>query len=131
MSYIISPAFKGLSCQVCGQQSHGRRFDVLCCLPCAAFFRRYNGLKTKRRCQRENKCEKLGIEFLKKCKICRYRKCISIGMKMTKDEKILEEKEEESFFQNFIEAYEEYVTFQQKLFFNIYPEKVYQQALVS
>nr|CAD2182192.1 unnamed protein product [Meloidogyne enterolobii] len=66
-----------------------------------------------------------------KCKICRYRKCISIGMKMTKDEKILEEKGEESFLQNFIEAYEEYVTFQQKLFFNIYPEKVYQQALVS
>jgi len=52
-------------------------------------------------------------------------------MKMTKDEKILEEKGEESFIQNFIEAYEEYVTFQQKLFFNIYPEKLYQQTLVS
>ncbi|CAK5118172.1 unnamed protein product [Meloidogyne enterolobii] len=126
-SYIVSSAFEGLSCQVCGLQAHGRRFEAVCCLPCAAFFRRYVLLNCNHKCLNENKCENYGTEQIKKCKACRFRKCCNIGMKLSKEGKNTENKEE-VFLQKFIETYEEYITSQQKLFFNIYPERLNQAS---
>ncbi|CAK5123508.1 unnamed protein product [Meloidogyne enterolobii] len=126
-SYIVSSAFEGLSCQVCGLQAHGKRFEAVCCLPCAAFFRRYVLLNCKHKCLNENKCENYGTEQIKKCKACRFRKCCNIGMKLSKEGKNTENKEE-AFLQKFIETYEEYITSQQKLFFNIYPERLNQAS---
>uniref|UniRef100_A0A1I8B1X2 Nuclear receptor domain-containing protein n=1 Tax=Meloidogyne hapla TaxID=6305 RepID=A0A1I8B1X2_MELHA len=39
MSQIVSPAFEGLKCLICGEQAHGQRFGAVSCLPCASFFR--------------------------------------------------------------------------------------------
>uniref|UniRef100_A0A914N594 Nuclear receptor domain-containing protein n=1 Tax=Meloidogyne incognita TaxID=6306 RepID=A0A914N594_MELIC len=64
-SYIVSSAFEGLSCQVCGLQAHGKRFEAVCCLPCAAFFRRYVLLNCKHKCLNENKCENFGTGIFK------------------------------------------------------------------
>uniref|UniRef100_A0A1I8BB30 Nuclear receptor domain-containing protein n=1 Tax=Meloidogyne hapla TaxID=6305 RepID=A0A1I8BB30_MELHA len=94
MSYTVSPAFKGLSCLICGQQAHGNRFGAVCCLPYS----------------------------LKKCKACRYRQCRSVGMQITTIDHNTVEKE--TFLEKFVAAYENYINAQQQIFFNLYPERL-------
>uniref|UniRef100_A0A914NK35 Nuclear receptor domain-containing protein n=1 Tax=Meloidogyne incognita TaxID=6306 RepID=A0A914NK35_MELIC len=62
-SYIVSSAVEGLSCQVCGLKAHGKRFEAVCCLPCAAFFKRYALQKCNFKCYKENKCENFGTSI--------------------------------------------------------------------
>ncbi|PAV88921.1 hypothetical protein WR25_24367 [Diploscapter pachys] len=67
-------------CQVCGQLAHGIHFGVLSCRACAAFFRRTVVLSRKYACRRANGMCQISKEERYLCRLCRYNKCIALGM---------------------------------------------------
>ncbi|KAF7638995.1 Nuclear receptor domain-containing protein [Meloidogyne graminicola] len=100
MAQLVSPAFQGLNCLICGQQAHGQRFGAVSCLPCASFFRQFLNKKKKlifnkyilrryviekwnHKCARGYKCmDNPNIGVIRNCKACRFRRCQNAGMKI-------------------------------------------------
>ncbi|CAP22536.2 Protein CBG01244 [Caenorhabditis briggsae] len=70
-------------CQICDQPAFGHHFGVLSCRACAAFFRRAVSWTRKPSCL-EKKCPVFGKNM---CKICRLKKCLTVGMDVTKFQK--------------------------------------------
>ncbi|CAP22539.1 Protein CBG01247 [Caenorhabditis briggsae] len=70
-------------CQICDQPAFGHHFGVLSCRACAAFFRRAVNWTRKSSCL-EKKCPVFGKNM---CKICRLKKCLTVGMDVTKLQK--------------------------------------------
>ncbi|KAI0207833.1 hypothetical protein LSAT2_007485 [Lamellibrachia satsuma] len=75
-----SPVNLGKRCQVCGEKASGNFFGALVCLPCKTFFIRCSSEEVSTfRCRVDFNCEVTGSRR-SKCKYCRYRKCIAVGM---------------------------------------------------
>lgn len=70
------------NCLVCGRLSSGIHYEAIACEGCKAFFRR---IVTKNRqgsyqCKNNGSCE---VEYTNRwtcCKICRFKKCLEVGM---------------------------------------------------
>ncbi|CCD71013.1 Nuclear Hormone Receptor family [Caenorhabditis elegans] len=70
-------------CKICGQNTSGKHFGVLSCRACAAFFRRAALWSPKKaHCPRGN-CASFENKNLN-CKQCRLKKCIDVGMDISK-----------------------------------------------
>ncbi|KAI6176337.1 hypothetical protein M3Y97_00787000 [Aphelenchoides bicaudatus] len=68
-------------CSVCKGESTGIHFGAEACSACAAYFRRTVVLKKTYTCPRNNNCNiELDSQNRKKCKSCRYAKCLKVGM---------------------------------------------------
>ncbi|EPB67684.1 zinc finger, C4 type [Ancylostoma ceylanicum] len=67
-------------CQVCGQPGHGSHFGVLACRACAAFFRRTVVMNRQYSCRRANGSCQISKDERYLCRLCRYNKCIMLGM---------------------------------------------------
>ncbi|EGT30943.1 hypothetical protein CAEBREN_01716 [Caenorhabditis brenneri] len=93
-------------CKICGQSAHGNHFGVVSCRACAAFFRRFgaknakfdgvgcdgngNCIDDRFQCKtvcRLRRCEGACVIFEDgryRCKACRIKKCLEMGMDFTK-----------------------------------------------
>ncbi|XP_054169180.1 nuclear hormone receptor HR96-like [Oppia nitens] len=76
----MSPKRHHLLCNICGDKSIGRSFGAITCESCKVFFRR-NVLKFKEfECIHGDYCN-ITVKSRRKCKKCRFYKCIQMGMK--------------------------------------------------
>ncbi|CZR14591.1 Nuclear Hormone Receptor family [Caenorhabditis elegans] len=75
---ILKPS----KCMVCARPAHGYHCDVTTCKGCKSFFRRMYLLRSEIKCSGRNDCFDLKkrIEPLLRCRSCRYRKCLLVGM---------------------------------------------------
>ena len=81
------PEKKTAICAVCKEVTTNQHlhYGALCCLSCRAFFRRANqSARQGYKCKSEGGegCD-TSFKNRKKCRKCRYEKCLSIGMKPT------------------------------------------------
>lgn len=68
-------------CMICAGQSTGIHFGVEACAACSAFFRRTVVLQKNYKCSKDNNCSiTKGGPGGQKCRACRFKKCIQIGM---------------------------------------------------
>ncbi|CAE17968.1 Nuclear receptor domain-containing protein [Caenorhabditis elegans] len=72
------------TCSICNaRETTGFNYGVLCCDACKMFFRRTLFVKNI------NSCHRLG-ECIRKCRSCRFQKCIQAGMVFTPTKNTLE-----------------------------------------
>ncbi|CAE17841.2 Nuclear Hormone Receptor family [Caenorhabditis elegans] len=77
-------------CSICNvRESSGFSYGVLCCGACKMFFRRALFVKNIDTCRQKGEC-------IKKCRYCRFQKCIQAGMSYTPTENLLELKNNDS-----------------------------------
>ncbi|CAI5451431.1 unnamed protein product [Caenorhabditis angaria] len=70
-------------CLVCNETADSLHFGALSCRACAAFFRRNIASKKQFRNSCERKCS-IDMPHLRKlCQVCRFEKCLAVGMKET------------------------------------------------
>jgi hypothetical protein len=68
-------------CSICSQDSTGIHFGAEACSACAAYFRRTVVLKRVYVCSRNGNCDvQVFSKNRKKCKSCRYQRCLKMGM---------------------------------------------------
>ncbi|KAI1716613.1 zinc finger, c4 type (two domains) domain-containing protein [Ditylenchus destructor] len=68
-------------CSICGADSTGIHFGVEACAACSAFFRRTVVLNKKYGCAKDGRCDfHKDSPTGQKCRACRFRKCIDVGM---------------------------------------------------
>ncbi|CAL2043828.1 unnamed protein product [Caenorhabditis brenneri] len=70
-------------CSVCHQKAFGYNYDVVSCNACKMFFRRATTEKIDEHCKKDGKCFD-GDDLWQtrpKCRACRYRKCLDLGMR--------------------------------------------------
>nr|pir protein T24A6.9 [imported] - Caenorhabditis elegans [Caenorhabditis elegans] len=79
---ISTKILKPSKCMVCARPAHGYHCDVTTCKGCKSFFRRMYLLRSEIKCSGRNDCFDLKkrIEPLLRCRSCRYRKCLLVGM---------------------------------------------------
>ncbi|GMS96730.1 hypothetical protein PENTCL1PPCAC_18905, partial [Pristionchus entomophagus] len=66
------------NCQICGEKAKGHHYQVISCILCKSFFRRAAVLGREYECRKGGECtERNGI---RRCKACRFRKCLAVGM---------------------------------------------------
>uniref|UniRef100_A0A914RG99 Nuclear receptor domain-containing protein n=1 Tax=Parascaris equorum TaxID=6256 RepID=A0A914RG99_PAREQ len=61
--------------------AHGLHFGLLTCRACAAFFRRSVACRLQYTCRLENGMCELNKNKRFSCRACRFKKCLSLGMK--------------------------------------------------
>ncbi|RUS87669.1 hypothetical protein EGW08_004592 [Elysia chlorotica] len=69
-------------CRVCGDLSNGVHFGVFTCEGCKKFFCRGQKEHTSYMCKEKGVC-RLTPQSRNSCRLCRYQKCISVGMSRT------------------------------------------------
>uniref|UniRef100_A0AC34PV10 Uncharacterized protein n=1 Tax=Panagrolaimus sp. JU765 TaxID=591449 RepID=A0AC34PV10_9BILA len=68
-------------CSICGADSTGIHFGVESCAACSAFFRRTVVLNKNYLCPKDGNCTfNFDSPAGQKCRSCRFRKCIDVGM---------------------------------------------------
>ncbi|KAE9556133.1 hypothetical protein FO519_000621 [Halicephalobus sp. NKZ332] len=68
-------------CSICGADSTGIHFGVEACAACSAFFRRTVVLNKNYLCPKDGNCPfNFESPTGQKCRACRFRKCIDVGM---------------------------------------------------
>ena len=67
-------------CVVCGDKSSGWHYNVLACEGCKGFFKRSIACKKSYHCTFGGNCQ-IDLYMRKRCKECRFRKCLAKGMK--------------------------------------------------
>ncbi|XP_054169188.1 thyroid hormone receptor beta-A-like [Oppia nitens] len=67
-------------CVVCGDKSRGKNFNVISCESCRTFFRRSVIKNQSYKCKCNGKCE-ITLKTRIICKLCRFNKCLAMGMK--------------------------------------------------
>jgi len=65
---------------VCGDKSSGWHYNVLACEGCKGFFKRSIACKKTYHCTFGGNCQ-IDLYMRKRCKECRFRKCLAKGMK--------------------------------------------------
>ncbi|CAF0860688.1 unnamed protein product, partial [Brachionus calyciflorus] len=70
-------------CRICQDDSTGIHYGVPTCEPCKGFFKRSLLKNQKYKCKQNQDC-KLIPKKTKKCKFCRWSKCVSTGMSVDK-----------------------------------------------
>ncbi|KAI0987646.1 hypothetical protein GJ496_003672 [Pomphorhynchus laevis] len=68
-------------CPVCGDKVSGFHYGLLTCESCKGFFKRTVQNKKKYQCIDKQECEIDKVQR-KRCAFCRFRKCLSVGMKL-------------------------------------------------
>uniref|UniRef100_A0A915A5F2 Uncharacterized protein n=1 Tax=Parascaris univalens TaxID=6257 RepID=A0A915A5F2_PARUN len=71
----------GAECRICRMPAHGLHFGLLTCRACAAFFRRSVACRLQYTCRLENGMCELNKNKRFSCRACRFKKCLSLGMK--------------------------------------------------
>uniref|UniRef100_A0AC35GNH6 Nuclear receptor n=1 Tax=Panagrolaimus sp. PS1159 TaxID=55785 RepID=A0AC35GNH6_9BILA len=73
-------------CLVCGVPTSTLHLQVNACYACAAFYRRSINTHSAYRCQKNNTQCDLTIKTIGKplCRLCRYNKCVEVGMTINK-----------------------------------------------
>ncbi|EFO94650.1 CRE-NHR-185 protein [Caenorhabditis remanei] len=72
-----------IRCSVCNQQAYGMNYGVPSCNACKMFFRRVVILQPEYKCRGNDTCY-IGINGSTnrpKCRACRFRRCLDVGMK--------------------------------------------------
>ncbi|XP_022688542.1 ecdysone receptor-like [Varroa jacobsoni] len=67
-------------CLVCADRASGYHYNALTCEGCKGFFRRSITRKARYQCKYGGQCE-MDMYMRRKCQHCRFRKCISVGMR--------------------------------------------------
>ncbi|XP_018017941.1 ecdysone receptor isoform X3 [Hyalella azteca] len=67
-------------CLVCGDRASGYHYNALTCEGCKGFFRRSITKKAVYTCKYGKQCE-MDMYMRRKCQECRFKKCISVGMR--------------------------------------------------
>ncbi|XP_017492983.1 PREDICTED: thyroid hormone receptor alpha-like, partial [Rhagoletis zephyria] len=71
-----------IKCSVCGDDSRcGYNYSAISCVSCRTFFIRNSTRAEKLKCIKDNQCQ-IDVATRKCCSLCRYSKCISVGMKV-------------------------------------------------
>uniref|UniRef100_A0A914CGX0 Nuclear receptor domain-containing protein n=1 Tax=Acrobeloides nanus TaxID=290746 RepID=A0A914CGX0_9BILA len=68
---------KEKNCLICGVPTSCLHYDVFSCRGCKQFFRRSYLFAKQYKCKFKNDCN---LKKDAKCKACRYKKCIAVGM---------------------------------------------------
>uniref|UniRef100_A0A7E4V6T9 Nuclear receptor domain-containing protein n=1 Tax=Panagrellus redivivus TaxID=6233 RepID=A0A7E4V6T9_PANRE len=68
------------TCDVCGLIASGHHFGAVTCKACAAFFRRSLAEDKRYKCRNGGTCD-VGMSKRNRCRACRMKRCLSIGMR--------------------------------------------------
>ncbi|KAF1761612.1 hypothetical protein GCK72_009868 [Caenorhabditis remanei] len=68
------------NCAVCSRPSNAFNYGVLSCNACKMFFRRAILGKSEKFCKNNGNCDQLNSILA--CKLCRFQKCLHLGMKL-------------------------------------------------
>ncbi|CAL2035663.1 unnamed protein product [Caenorhabditis brenneri] len=71
-------------CEVCGDKSRTGKYGVRTCKTCAEFFARQKLSPPVRKCSEPQRC--VIASKRKKCRSCRYEKCLELGMTYNEEE---------------------------------------------
>ncbi|CAI2354652.1 unnamed protein product [Caenorhabditis sp. 36 PRJEB53466] len=76
------------TCEICHQKAFGYNYEVVSCNACKMFFRRSLTEKVDEVCRRDGKCfDGNDLEERRpRCRACRLRKCIALGMRHRADD---------------------------------------------
>jgi hypothetical protein len=68
------------NCKVCNDQSTGFHYGVSTCEGCKGFYKRGILSNIKYKCSNKSKNCTIDVHNRNKCKYCRFKKCIEVGM---------------------------------------------------
>ena len=74
-----TPNRSTFSCKICGDHTTGKFYGAISCSGCRGFFRRTVVSRAKYACQFDKHC-KIDKHGRTRCKYCRYKKCLAVGM---------------------------------------------------